>query len=209
MAKRLGITHDNVLDTALEMIDRDGLSELRITAVAEALGVKPPSLYSHVDGLHGLLDELAMRVTAQFGEVLRSSVDERSGDDAIAAFATAYRGWANRYPGRYELTLRAAPDSKSRMTAGRAALDTMDSLLSGYGLSGGDAVKAGRSLRASLHGFVTLEALDNLGRGSRDESFAFLIDLLIDGIRATPRPPTRFCEPQEAETGLRRFTKPA
>lgn len=185
MAKRHGITHDKVLDTALEMIDRLGLADLRISGLAETLGVRPPSLYSHVDGLHGLLDELAIRVTTEFGEVLHASVDGKSGDDAIAAFATAYRRWANRHPGRYELTLRAAHDSRARMTAGRAALDTMDSLLSGYGLSRGDAVKAGRSLRASLHGFVTLEALDNLGRGSHDESFAFLIDLLIDGIRST------------------------
>jgi len=188
MARRLGITHENVIEAAFDMVDRCGSAGLRITAVAETLGVKPPSLYSHVDGLHGLLDELAIRATAEFGELLRSSVDGTSGDLAIVAFASAYRDWANRYPGRYELTLRRTADPNSHKTAGRAALDTMDGLLAGYGLDGGDAVKAGRSLRASLHGFVALEALDNLGRGSHDESFTFLIDLLIDGIRATSRP---------------------
>jgi len=186
MARRLGITHSDVLSAALDMVDRRGLAGLRITAVADTLGVKPPSLYSHVDGLHGLLEELALEVTAEFGKVLRDSVEGKSGDRAIAAFASAYRTWANTYPGRYELTLRAAPDSAARKAAGRAALDTMDALLAGFGLNGNDAVKAGRSLRASLHGFVTLEALDNLGRGSHDESFEFLVNLLIDGIRATP-----------------------
>ena len=184
MAKRHGITHDDVLDTALAMVDNHGLAELRITAVAEALGVKPPSLYSHVEGLHGLLDELAVRVTTEFGGVLRDSVSDRSGDEAIAAFASAYRHWATKFPGRYELTLRRASDTDARKAAGRAALDAMDSLLAGYGLEGVNAVKVGRSLRASMHGFVTLEALNNLGRGSHDESFEFLVELLIDGVRA-------------------------
>jgi len=186
MAKRLGITHGAVLDTAFSMVDADGLANLRITAVAEALGVKPPSLYSHVDGVNGMLDEMAISATAEFGDVLTGSVDGTTGDDAIRAFAAAYRSWATKFPGRYELTLRAARDVEARKFAGRAALDTMNDLLAAYGLSGPDAVRAGRSLRSALHGFVTLEAIDNLGRGSHDTSFDFLINLIIEGIKAPP-----------------------
>ncbi len=187
MARRLGITHDDVLVAAFAIVDSDGLDALSITAAADALGVRPPSLYSHVDGLPGLLDDLATKATAEFGDALRDSVDQRSGDDAIVAFADAYRSWATRVPGRYELTLRAAADSDARRIAGQGALDTMNKLLAGYGLTGSRSVGAGRSLRAALHGFVTLEAADNLGRGSHDASFSYLIGLILDGIRSPIR----------------------
>ena len=43
-------------------------------------------------------------------------------------------------------------------------------------------MQAGRSLRSAMDGFTRLENADNLGRGDHDADFAFLVDLLIDGI---------------------------
>ena len=188
MARRVGLDHDDVLDAALAIIDGGGLDALSLTAVAAALDVQPPSLYSHVEGLAGLLDDLAVAVTAQFGETLRDSVVGRSGDEALRAFAAAYRRWATDHPGRYELSLRQVA-SGERRRAGRSAIDTMDAVLAGYGLTGAEATAAGRSLRAALHGFASLENADALGRGDHDGSFTFLVDLLLDGIRATAATP--------------------
>ncbi|MEZ5168433.1 MAG: TetR-like C-terminal domain-containing protein [Acidimicrobiales bacterium] len=60
----------------------------------------------------------------------------------------------------------------------------MDRVLAAYGLSGHEATAAGRSLRAALHGFVTLESADSLGRGRRDESFHYLVGLFVQGVSA-------------------------
>jgi AcrR family transcriptional regulator len=183
MARKRGLDRADVIAAALAIVDSDGLDSLSLTAVATALDVQPPSLYSHVDGLHGLLDALAVRVTAEFGETLRDSVIGVSGDDAVVAFAHAYRDWATRNPGRYELSLRRTDPDKKRI-AGRGAIETMDRVLAAYGLSRADATAAGRSLRAALHGFATLEAADSLGRGRNDESFAYMVKLFLDGVRA-------------------------
>ena len=190
MARRRGLDQDDVAAAALAIVDRDGLDALSLTAVADLLEVRPPSLYSHVDGLAGLLDLITIGVTHEFGEVLRDSVVGVAGDDAVRAFAAAYRRWATDHPGRYELSLRKV-DGDRKASAGRGAIETMDRVLAGYGLSGGDATAAGRTLRAALHGFSTLEAADALGRGRHDASFDYLVDLWIDGIRASARAATR------------------
>jgi len=178
-----------VITAALATVDREGLDGLSLKAVADALEVQSPSLYSHVDGLNGLLDDLAIAVTAEFGETLRDSVVGVAGDDAVGAFAHAYRRWATANPGRYELSLRKV-DSADKRVAGRGAIETMDRVLASFGLSGADATAAGRTLRAALHGFSTLEAADALGRGRHDASFDYLIDLFLEGIRAGARSPS-------------------
>jgi AcrR family transcriptional regulator len=54
------LSRDSVLRAALELVDREGVDALTIRGVAEELGAKPMSLYSHVadkeDLLGGLLD---------------------------------------------------------------------------------------------------------------------------------------------------------
>ena len=190
MAKRRGLDQDDVIGAALTIVDADGLGALSLKAVADALDVQSPSLYSHVDGLNGLLDALAIAVTTEFGETLRDSVVGVAGDDAVAAFANEYRKWATDNPGRYELSLRKV-DSADKLSAGRSAIDTMDRVLSAYGLAGADATAAGRTLRAALHGFSTLEAADALGRGRHDASFDYLVNLFLQGLRSNVPAPLR------------------
>lgn len=53
MAARLGMTRNNVLGVACAIVDRG--DELTVAAVADELGMAPPSVYHHVPGG---LDEL-------------------------------------------------------------------------------------------------------------------------------------------------------
>lgn len=182
MAAKRGIDHSDVMAAGLSVLDRHGLSGVSLRAIADLCKVQPPSLYSHVNGLNGLLDDLALTCIDEFGARLRDSAVGVAGDDAIRSFAAAYRNWANTYPGRYELTLRSiAPGA--RRDAGRGAMDTMGSVLAHYGLSDSDARRTGRALRAALHGFVTLEAADALGRSDRNASFDALIAVFLDALR--------------------------
>ena len=57
MARRRGLDRDDVIAAAIRIVDTDGLDALSLKGVADALGVQSPSLYSHVDGLNGLLDD--------------------------------------------------------------------------------------------------------------------------------------------------------
>jgi AcrR family transcriptional regulator len=183
MARKRGLAHGDVVDAGLALLDSGGLEVVSLAAVAGRLDVRPPSLYAHVDGLAGLKRDLAHATTVEFGEVLRDSVLGRSGPDAVRSFADAYRRWATGFPGRYEMTLLPiAADDDERRAGARLALGAIQAVIRGFGVDEASAVQAGRSLRAAMDGFTRLETADNMGRGDHDADFAFLVDLLIDGI---------------------------
>ena len=188
VARKRGLTHQDVVDAGLAVLDQaaaagGGGDALTVAAVAERLDVRPPSLYAHVNGLAGLRRDLAHAATVEFGEVLRDAVLGRSGPDAVRSLADAYRRWATGFPGRYDITLVPIdPDDEERRAGARLALGAVQAVIQGFGVDERQAVQAGRSLRAAMDGFTRLENLDNMGRGDHDADFAFLVELLVDGI---------------------------
>jgi AcrR family transcriptional regulator len=190
MAQKRGLTHGDVVGAGMAVLDDAGLGSLSLTAVAALLEVRPPSLYAHVDGLPGLRRDLAHATTVEFGQVLRDSVLGRSGADAVRSFAEAYRAWATGFPGRYDMTLIPIDaDDAERRAGARLALGAIQAVIRGFGIDDDNAVRAGRSLRASMDGFCRLENLEVMGRGDHDADFDFLVKLLVDGITQAGRTP--------------------
>src|SRR6185312_1842483 len=108
MARR-GLSRAAVVETAARLADRDGYDALTLGAVAAEVGVRPPSLYNHVDGLAGLRRELALAGLTELGERIRDAAVGRAGEDALLALAAAYRAYAREHPGVYP-ALQRAPD---------------------------------------------------------------------------------------------------
>jgi AcrR family transcriptional regulator len=49
VAERRAATHREIIDAAWEVAREQGLAQLTLRDVAERVGMKAPSLYSHVD----------------------------------------------------------------------------------------------------------------------------------------------------------------
>jgi hypothetical protein len=60
----------------------DGAGHYAHSQFPDRLGVRPPSLYKHVDGLADLQHRLATQAMTEFGEVLRDAVQGQAGRDA-------------------------------------------------------------------------------------------------------------------------------
>jgi AcrR family transcriptional regulator len=187
---RARLDTDTVVAAAAALADGEGLEALTLARLAAQLGVRPPSLYVHVDGLPGLHRRLAARGAREIGVRLQSSAVGRSGKDALAALAGAYRGYAREHPGTYAATQRNANLADPEAGAAAAsALDTIFAVLRGYGFDDDEAVHATRVVRSALHGFVTLETGDGFGLPlDLDESFQLLITMLDLGLRARTVP---------------------
>ena len=174
---RAGLTTDRVVAAAEQLID-DG--ELSLAALAARLGVRVPSLYKHVDGLDALRRLVSIRAKDELASVMTSAAVGVARDDAVVALARAYRGWALEHPGRYAAAQRppAAGDAEDEAASARAVQVVLD-VLAGYGLDGDVAIDATRSLRAAIHGFVTLEPSGGFGL-PRDVDRSF--DWFISGL---------------------------
>ena len=180
---RAGLTPAALVDAAAELADAEGLESVTLAELAKRLGVRPPSLYAHIDGLPDLRARLAERGAAQLADELAAATAGRSGGDALRSLAQAYRGYALAHPGLYAALQQPA--------ASQPAADRVVSLalavLAGYGLEGEQALQMVRALRSALHGFVSLEAQGGFGLplpGGPQESFAAMVELLDRGLRA-------------------------
>ncbi len=181
---RAGLTTDSVVAEAERLADEVGLSQLSLSALAERLGVKPPSLYKHIDGQDALLRLLELRATADLTETMRDAAVGRSGPDAVRAIAAAYRRWAQAHPGRYTATLRAPdPTNPAAIAVAERAVDVFFATLASFDLADADAVDATRMVRSVLHGFVSLEAIGGFGMPRDvDRTFDALIEAQITAL---------------------------
>jgi|SRR5579862_5122797 len=184
---RAGLDSPTVVTAAAALADAEGLDAVTLTRLADALGVRPPSLYAHVGGLDDLRRRLGARGNAELAVTLGQAVQGRSGSDALRALAVAYRDYARTHPGTYIAMQRAldlADDDEAR-AAGEAVVRIALAVLRAYPLEGDDAIHAVRLIRIALHGFVMLEAAGGFALDlSLDETFERLVALLDLGFRS-------------------------
>ena len=183
---RAGLTTLRVVQEAEEIADEVGLNNLTLAAIAPRLGVRMPSLYKHVDGMDALQRLVAIRAKTELAEVLGRAAVGKAGVEALNAVCLAYRSWARAHPGRYAATVRApAKGDVEDTAASEAAVQVALAALAGYRLEGDDAIDAVRALRATLHGFITLEQAGGFGLPvDVDRSFVRLVSGLAETLRS-------------------------
>jgi AcrR family transcriptional regulator len=186
---RAGLSADVVVAEAVRLVDEVGPERLTLAALAQRFGVAQPSLYKHVGGLDDLHGRLAVVAARDLGTALRRAATGKSGRDATAAVAAAYRAQALRHPGCYGYLLRPRPDDEEHALASKEILDIFYDVLAGYGIEQEeDAIDATRLVRSVLHGWVTLETGGGLAMArSVDRSFDRLVDSLDAALAAWAR----------------------
>ena len=184
MASRAGLDRGAVVRAAAALVDAAGGKEVTLGDLAAHLGVRTPSLYNHVTGQEGLRRELALLGTRELGARLSRAAIGRAADDALLAFAHAYRAFARERPGLYAATLRAPdPADEAHRAASEEILAVLRAVLEAYGLHDEEAVHTIRGFRSLLHGFVSLELVGGFGLPlDVDESFDRLVRIYIGGL---------------------------
>ncbi|MGW7422133.1 TetR/AcrR family transcriptional regulator [Streptomyces sp. NPDC054813] len=157
---RAGITVDRLVAAAAELADEAGFEQVTLSALARRFGVKDASLYSHVRSLQDLRHRIARLAGGELIDRIATAVAGRSGKDALAAYADAYRAYTLAHPGRYAATqIRIDPALVDPDDPGmRRTVEITYGMLRGYGLAEPDLTDAVRLLRATFHGFCVLEA---------------------------------------------------
>jgi AcrR family transcriptional regulator len=177
MTARGRLSEAQVVGEAERMVDEVGVDAMTMTALAERLGVRQPSLYKHVSSLENLRRSMSVRAKLELAEKLAYAAVGRSSSDALVAVAHAYRSWAKQHPGRYALVNRAGRrDDEEQLAAEAAPVRVMFDILRGYRLPEADMIDATRMVRAALHGFVQLESSGGFGLPEDvDQSFGRLV----------------------------------
>lgn len=175
---------EELVGIALELIEAGGAEAATIAAVAQAAGVKGPSLYKHFADRGALLRAAEIAILYELEAMLRRQIRGETARERLWAMAHAYRRWGKRHPYRYGMLYRSDISKDEELVA--ACLFAATPLFEELAAAGvGDTVRLplSRTLVAFLHGFVTMEIAKAfwLG-GSVDEAFEAGVETILGGV---------------------------
>lgn len=177
MTKRRGLTHDEVVEAAMTLVEAESASALTLSRLAQELNVKPPSLYNHVDGLDAVRRAVGVRVMGTFADRLGKAAMGRARRDAVRAISAEFRSYVTAHPHLYEFSTQARPEDEEYAAAAMRSIEPVVAVLRGYELDDTEAIHAARAFRSALHGFVSLEIIGGFGIDiDIDRSFDWLVD---------------------------------
>jgi AcrR family transcriptional regulator len=182
---KVGLEIMDILDVAGQIADDEGMQEVTLANLAKQLGIRPPSLYNHFDGLGGLRKKMAIYGLNRLYEELVHAAIGVSGDEAVLAISKAYVNFARKHPGIYEATLMAPEMGDEKVQqAGKKVVDLSVTVLQNYDLKDDLSLHAVRGLRSILHGFSSLEQRGGFNMElDLNESLEIIIKSFIHGMR--------------------------
>lgn len=189
MGRKAGLTKEDIVVAAGAVADGHGLEALTIARVAARLGVQSPSLYHHVEGLDDLRHEVGILGARELGARFRTTlleVDDDDGFETLRSMARAFRAFSQDHPGLYAAAQPATSldEDQALYEAAPEAFDTVLAAVAALGLSADQQLHVIRSVRAALHGFISLESRPGFGPSDDvDQSFELMLDLLDGGVR--------------------------
>ena len=170
-----------IVAAARRIVAAEGLENLSLQAVAEAVGIKTPSLYKRFTDRAALVDAVREDVILSLADRLKKVAAKRDPAQVLRAMANEYRRFAQREPRLYRLVLASGDEpSPAARAAVAPLLETLTALLGHE-----RALPAARTLTAFLHGFATMEIGGSFQfGGSVDDAFDFGIKTLLAGLEA-------------------------
>lgn len=173
---------DEVLRSALELLDEVGLDDLTVRRLAERRGVAPSALYRHFPSKAALVDAMVEAIAG------RAAGPPPTGpwDERVRALATAARdGMLAHRDGARLMTTFATPGP-----AAVAAFTRFTGLLEEAGLDAAAAVVAVDTVVCFVNGFTVEEQArrpadpTRRSRAERDAGFRAGLELILTGVRA-------------------------
>jgi TetR/AcrR family transcriptional regulator, tetracycline repressor protein len=159
------ISRTQIVEAALELLDRDGLAGVTTRRIADRLGIRSASLYWHIHDREELLDLLSERIVAS------------------ARFPDPSAGWRKQVESLMEEFLRCLLEHRdgARVVAGRPPMgrvrlrgaEMLLRALTDAGLSDQQAIDAGLVLTTYVVGFALEQQAPVDSTGPEiDEAFA-------------------------------------
>ena len=181
MAARVGVSRQDVVARAVAMLD-DGAttSEVTLVAIARELGIRPQSLYAHVDGADGLTRAIAVAGLASLAAEVAPAAIGRNGPAAVEAIVRAHADFALRRGVLYLATIQPPGSDAELHEAIDAVNRPLEIVLTSLGMAAAEQVHWTRLFLASLSGYLILRREGRLSIPvDPDETLERLINMVV------------------------------
>lgn len=175
-----------IVQVSRSIIESGGLDSLTMQRVANAVGVKAPSLYKHVRSRDALIRCVVEGVARELTETLDEAAT--TGDPLIdlRSLAHALRAYAHANPVAYGLLFANLPaDARADDALARTSSAVLRTTTAIVGRE--TSLEAARMVVAWAHGFISMELAGafRLG-GDLDQAYAFGVERLGAALTQTP-----------------------
>ena len=176
---RKNLSYEQIILAAVAEVVEVGYEALSLRRVAERLGVKPASLYNHIDGVADLRAGIAIHSAGGLESAILAAMDGRDREEAFLRGCLAYRDYATENSALYHALISARSLNEERVhRAGMRVFEPLISIVRSYGFSEVETTNFHRALRSSIHGFIELcnNGFMTQGPTSRDDSYLAMIE---------------------------------
>jgi AcrR family transcriptional regulator len=152
------LTPDTILREAQTLLDHGGSDALAMRPLADALGVRPGSLYRHFDSRAALLNQLAEHAADDLRRDIEGVARPLEPRPALAAVAQAYLHFAETRPHTYDLLMTPRSDQPPGIKT-PAGKHLWNALLAHVGALTGNPDDTGHAVAywTFLHGAASLQ----------------------------------------------------
>lgn len=183
-----------ILDAARRILREQGIKELSMRGLGQAVGVTAPTLYDYFPNKEGVLDALFQEGTARLRRAFEEAIAANEpGLAGLRAIGIAYREFAHEEPdlfqlifGRVDRNYRPADDVKSSAAVlFEILVATIQGAIDAKQVRAADPTALALSAWAVVHGFVTLEInqfLDDCAPFQADATFEETLRIFSDGL---------------------------
>lgn len=163
------------------LVEASGHDALTVGAVAQAAGIKPPSLYKHFADRAALLKAVEIEVLHELEASIRRETRGPDPKSRLKAMARAYRAFGKAAPNRYRVIYsgNAFIDPEIRAACLFSAQPLFEELRAA-GVVEDRVLPVSRTIVPFLHGFVLMEigSAFNLG-GDVDDAFETGLETIL------------------------------
>ena len=169
---------DEIVRAARELLEDSGLASLTMSAVAQRVGVRAPSLYKRVRDRDALIQLVAEATLSELAERLDRGT-------TVADLADEFRAFGHERPAAFALVMTPGAGTPVAGDQFRVAATTGILRVAGE-LAGQDhALQAARTFTAWAAGFVSMELNGAFGLGgSVDDAWSFGVETIARAMRS-------------------------
>jgi AcrR family transcriptional regulator len=177
-------SRDALATIARGLVEASGPDALTVGAVAQAAGIKPPSLYKHFEDRAALLKVVEIEILHELEARLRREMEGDGPRARLKSLAQVYRRFGSEAPNRYRVIYsgNAFIDPEIRAACLFSAQPLFEELRAA-GIPEARVLPVSRTIVPFLHGFVLMEIgkAFNLG-GDVDDAFETGLETILGGI---------------------------
>lgn len=205
-AARPTLTAERIVLAAIDLIDAEGLAQLSIRRLGEALGVQGMAVYRHLAGKDAILDGVRQVLIGEFAERMAEAAPFDGWREHLRAFGEVYRDVGRTHPQAFPLLASGADSAWSQGI--EAAGDVLNTMFAA-GFDVVTAMAAKRTVVRYVIGFSLADAPDETALhdavavsraparpadatpddASAETLFEHGLDLILDGLEVR-LPPT-------------------